>query len=182
MKKSFFMLVVLFICGMVSADVCLDILKGSSALLDINMYQNYATAELVYRDIFWNILYERIKLFAFLLLLCFTPLQRYIGIFYVCIFSFVWGFYIMTCVMQLGIAGVVVGIASVLPHGVLYLALLMMMLGSGEGRTYSYYNQNNIGRDILNFISGGLLLITGCVLESIVSTHFIPWVIRLSMI
>lgn len=182
MKKSFFMLLILFICGIVSADVCMDILKEGNALLDVGMYERYAKAQLVYQDIFWNILYERIKLFAFLLLLCFTPIRRFLGIVMISVFSFTWGFYIMTCVLELGMAGVIVGMAAVLPQGILYGMLLITLLGRSEVQTYSYHKQSNLVRGILDIVIVILLLITGCVLESIVSTHFIPWVIRLSMI
>lgn len=182
MKKSFFMLLILFICGIVSADVCMDILKEGNALLDVGMYERYANAQLVYQDIFWNILYERIKLFAFLLLLCFTPIRRFLGIVMISVFSFTWGFYIMTCVLELGMAGVIVGIAAVLPQGILYGMLLITLLSRNDVHTYSHHKQSSLVRGILDVVIVILLLITGCVMESIVSTHFIPWVIRLSMI
>lgn len=182
MKKSFLILAILFICGIISADICNEVLKEGNRLLDIGMYKTYANAELVYRDIFWNILYERIKLFAFLLLLCFTPIRRYIGAVIICLFSFIWGFYIMTCIVELGLAGVVVGIACVIPHGILYGIMLTMLLGRNEIRTYSYQSKPTLGRNIVDIFGVLLLFITGCVLESIVSTHFIPWLIRLSMI
>ena len=182
MKKSFFILAILFVCGVISADICTEILKEGNKLFNLDMYKTYANAELVYRDIFWNILYERIKLFGFLLLLCFTPIRRYIGAIVICLFSFIWGFYIMICIVELGLAGVVVGIACVLPHGLLYGIMLTMIFAKNEIRTYSYQSKGTIGRNIVDIFSVLLLFITGCVLESIVSTHFIPWLIRLSMI
>ena len=176
------MLIILFICGIISADICVDLLKAGSKLLDLGMYKTYANAQLVYHDIFWNIMYERIKLFGFVFLLCFTPVRRYISLLAICLFSFIWGFYTMTCIVELGIAGVVVGIASVLPHGILYGILLLILFGKNEEAIYQYYERKRIVRRTFDIISMVLLLITGCVLESIVSTHFIPWVIRLSMI
>ena len=182
MKKFFLMLIILFICGIISADVCVEIIKESSVLLDLETYKGYANAQLIYRDVFWNILYERIKLFAFLFLLCFTPLSSFLPILITSIFSYIWGFFIMTCITELGMAGVVVGIFSVLPHGLLYAALIIMLLGGGTSQMYTYHNRGRIALSIANIIIMILLLITGCVLESLVSTHFIPWVIRLSLI
>lgn len=174
------MLMILFICGIVSADVCLDIIKNSSVLMDLELYKSYANARLIYQDVFWNIFYERLKLFGFLFLLCFTPIRDKLGILVVSIFSFVWGFFIMSCIAELGLAGVVVGIASVLPHGLLYGGLTVMLLG--EKRVHTYHYKGRVAFNIVSYIVMILLLITGCVLESIVSTHFIPWVIRLSLI
>ena len=174
------MLTILFVCGIVSADVCIGIINESSVLLDMEVYKGYANAKLIYREVFWNILYERLKLFAFILLLYFTPLNRFLGVLLASIFSYIWGFFIMSCITELGLAGIVVGIFSVLPHGLLYVALIIMLLG-GES-AYTYHSSGRIALSIANVIIMILLLLTGCVLESIVSTRFIPWVIRLSLI
>lgn len=183
MKKFFLMLVIIFISGMISADVCIDMVKDSSVLLDLELYKGYANARLVYQDVFWNVMYERIKLFAFIILLCFTPLRNYLVSLVMGVFSFIWGFFIMSCITELGLAGVVVGITSVLPHGLLYGALVMMLLGGGDiPYSYTYQRRGSIALNVVNVIIMVLLLITGCVMESLVSTHFIPWVIRLSLI
>lgn len=180
MKKSFFMLAILFICGIVSADVCINIIKDSSALVDLEMYKGYANARLVYQDVVWNIIYERLKLIAFLRLLCVTPIREKLGVLIVSVFSFIWGFYIMSCILELGLAGVVIGIAAVLPHGFLYGVLIIMMLG--ERNVHNYHYKSKVTLNILSYIVMFLLFLTGCVIESLVSTHFIPWVIRLSLI
>lgn len=175
------MLAIIFISGIISADVCIDIVSDSSVLLDLEMYKGYANAKLMYHDVFWNILYERIKLFAFIILLCFTPLRNYLVGIILSVFSFIWGFFIMSCITELGLAGVVVGFASVIPHGLLYGILVMMLLSGEERSSYTYQNRGVV-LSIANIVIMILLLITGCVMESLVSTHFIPWVIRLSLI
>lgn len=181
MKKFFLMLAILFLCGIVSADICVGIIKDSDVLMDLEIYKNYANAKLIYKDVFWNVLYERLKLFAFLGLLCFTPVREFLGILFAGIFSFIWGFFMMSCITQLGLAGVVVGISSVLPHGLLYGGLMVMMLAK-RGRVRTYSQKGNMAVYIMSCIVMLLLFVTGCVLESLVSTHFIPWVIRLSLI
>lgn len=180
MKKSFFMLIILFICGIVSADVCMNIIKESSALIDLEMYKGYANAKLVYQDVVWNILYERLKLFALLFLLCFTPIREKLSVILVSVFSFIWGFYMMSCILELGMAGVVIGIAAVLPHGLFYGALIFMILG--EQNIHNYHYKGKVAFNIVTGIVLFLLFVTGCVMESLISTHFIPWVIRLSLI
>ena len=63
MKKFLIVLIIIFICGILSADVCLNEIKESEVLVGIDFYKEYANAKLAYKDVFWNNLYERIKLF-----------------------------------------------------------------------------------------------------------------------
>ena len=176
------MLFILFLCGILSADICVDLIKDSRVLMDLETYKGYANAKIVFRDAFWNIMYERIKLFIFLFLLCFTPLRKYLSGIIVSVFSYIWGFFIMSCVIELGLAGVLVGMASVIPHGLLYGALILMILGVRDTRSYTHHNRGQLVLDFMNIMIILLLFITGCVLEALVSTHFVPWVIRLSLI
>ena len=86
----------------------------------------------------------------------------------------------MSCIIELGVAGLVVGLASVLPHGILYGAAIGLLLGGGRARRYQHKNQ--IARKISVYLFVLLLFVTACVIESLIGTHFIPWVIRLSLI
>jgi len=176
------MLAIVFISGFISADICLDIIRDSKMLLDLETYKGYAYAKLVYQDVFWNILYERVKLVVFIILLYFTPIRNILSNILMILFSFMWGFYMMCCIIELGLAGVIVGIFSVIPHGILYGILIIMLMFHGDGSTYFYNQKKHIALNTANVIIMILLLLTGCVLESLISTHFIPWVIRLSLI
>ena len=180
MKKFLIVSIIIFICGILSADVCLNQIRDSKVLIGLEFYKEYANAQLAFKDVFWNILYERMKLFGALLLLCFTPIKEKMGSILAPIFSFVWGFFLMSCIIELGIAGLIVGLASVIPHGFLYGGVIWMVLG--RRRTRSYHTRDRIALNILSYIFVLLLFITGCVMESLVGTHFIPWIIRLSLI
>lgn len=180
MKKFLLMLLILFTCGIVSADLCIENLINSNSLLEIEVYEGYANAELTFHDVFWNILYERAKLVAILILLCFTPMKDKIAVLLVSVFSFAWGFFCMSCISELGMAGVVVGIASVLPHGLLYGGIVVLILA--RRNRHSYHQQNQLVISVVTYIVMILMFITGCIIESIMGTHFIPWVIRLGLI
>ncbi len=180
MKKFLIVLIIIFICGVLSADVCLKQVQQSEIFHDIDFYEQYANAELVFKNVFWNILYERIKIFVLLLLLCCTPIKEKLGILLAPLFSFIWGFYLMSCIVELGVAGLVVGLASVLPHGILYGSGIGLMIINRRERTYYRKNQGII--QVVKYVVVLLLFITACVVESLVGTHFIPWVIRLSLI
>ena len=180
MKKFLFILIIIFICGILSADICLNQINESEVLIKLTVFEQYATAKMVFKDVFWNLIYARMKLFAGIILLCFTPLKEKLTFIIAPVFSFVWGFFLMSCIMELGVAGVVVGLASVLPHGVLYGTILWMI--SRGGRSRVYYRKSNAIMNAGGYVFIGLLFITGVIIESLVGTHFIPWVIRLSMI
>ena len=165
MKKFLIILIIIFICGILSADVCLKQMKESTVIIGIEVYEQYAHAKLT---------------FGVLFLLCFTPMKEKMGVFLTTLFSFIWGFFLMSCIIELGVAGLVVGLASVLPHGVLYAAVLAIMIGRRRRRTY--HVKSRLAIDIGVYIFLLLLFTTACIIESLIGTHFIPWVIRLSLI
>ena len=179
MKKFLFILIIIFICGILSADICLNQIKESEVIVGFAVFEQYATSRITFRDVFWNLIYERGKLFSIIILLCFTPLKERLGVILAPVFSFIWGFFLMSCIMELGVAGLVVGLASFFPHGILYAGSIGMLIG---GRRRSYYQKKKLANDIGKYLFALLLCITACVIESLLATHFIPWVIRLSLI
>ena len=180
MKKFLIVLIIIFICGVLSAEVCLKQIEESAVLAGREFYEKYATSEILFKDVFWNILYERIKLFSILILLCFTPLKEYLHFILAPVFSFIWGFFLMSSIMELGVAGFVVGLGSVLPHGILYGAVIGVLIGKKSARKYHVRNKIAINMGLYIFMLQ--MFITACVMETLMGTHFIPWVIRLSFI
>lgn len=179
MKKFLIVLIILFVCGLLSADVCLKEIEDN-AVVGREVYEQYASAKLTFKNVFWDVLYERIKLFGVLLIVCFTPIKEKMGIVLALIFSFVWGFFLMSSIIELGFVGLIVGLASVLPHGILYCGSVWLMLRKNRTRTYLVREKMMI--NMASYIGIVLLFITGCILESFMGSYFIPWVIRLSMI
>ena len=173
-------LIIIFICGVLSADVFIKQILDSKVLVGMDFYEQYSNAKPLFRDVFWSILYERIKLFILLLLLCFTPIKERIAVILVPLFSFVWGFFLMSSIIQLGVAGLVVGLASVIPHGILYASVIGFILSRRSVK--HYHMKNRVAQNIGMVFLMVLLFLTGCIIESLVGTHFIPWVIRLSLI
>ena len=180
MKKFLIILIIIFICGILSADVCLKEMKENSVFLEKDFYEQYAHVEKVFKNVFWHILYERTKIFFVLLIICFTPLKEKIGILLLPIFSYIWGFYLMSCIVELGGTGVVVGLASVLPHGILYGIAMLGMIE--QGQTRGYHRKNLSIMHVARYMFVILLFVTACVVESLVGSRFIPWIIRLGFI
>lgn len=180
MRKFLLVLCILFICGVISADICIEKLMYSDVLLEIDLYRDYANAKLAFKDVFWNVFYERAKLILFLLLLCFTPIREHVAFLFVAVFSFLWGFFFMSSVVELGLVGVVIAITAVIPHGILYIGALFLILR----RTvkHDYYQRDKMVMNPITYIVIILMFLTGCIIESLMGTHFIPWVIRIGLI
>ena len=173
------MLILFFICGFVSADLCMEELQESNVWLCLNIYEAYANAELVFKEIFWNLFYERLKLFFILTLWMFTPLKDKLVVILFSIFAFIWGFFFMSSIAELGIAGLVIALTAVLPPGMVYAIVLALILQKRQKWYYQYDKMMmNVGMYIFLFV----LFLTGCAVESLVAVHFVPWVIRLSLI
>ena len=180
MKKFLIILLIIFICGILSADVCLKQIEDSNVLMGLDFYKKFANAKLAFKDVFWNICYERFKLFGVLILVYFTPIKERISIIILPIFSFIWGFFLMSCIIELGVAGLVVGLASVIPHGGIYGAAIVMILS--KRRVKGYHKRSNLVTNTILYMLLAMLFMTGCVIECLMSVHFLPWVIRLSMV
>ena len=178
MKKFLFILIIIFICGLLSADICLKQMQGSEVFVDLDVYERYATSKIYFKEVFLNLLYERIKIFIVIILLCFTVLKEKVGMLIAPLFSFMWGFFMMASLVELGVAGLIIGLAVVLPHGVLYGAVISLWIG----KTKRYHAKNKIVAEVGRYLFMLLLFFTACVIESLVGTHFIPWVIRLSLV
>ena len=180
MKKFLIILIIIFICGILCADIALKEIANSDVLVGLDFYKQYSNAKFTFKDVFWSILYERIKLFVFLILLYLTPIKEKMGLLLAPLFSFIWGFFLMSSIIELGVAGLMVGLASVLPHGIFYGGVILLVLSRNQNR--HYHSKNELGKSVLRLFLTILLFVTGCILESLVATHFIPWVIRLSLV
>lgn len=179
MKKFLIVLIILFICGVLSADVCLKQMEETT-LIGREVYEQYANTKQGFQQVFWNVFYERIKLLGVVLLLFLTPIKERVGMILGPIFCFVWGFFLMSCIIELGFVGVIVGLASVLPHGYLYGQGLWFLLRKSRAKTY--LARERLMLHILSYLGLVLLFLSGCILETLMGSSFIPWVIRLSMI
>ena len=180
MKKILIMLILFFICGFVSADLCIGELNEENILLKPEVYESYARAEFAFKDIFWNIVYERLKLFLMIVLLIFTPVREKLPVILLSMFSFLWGFFFMSSITQLGLAGLVLSVASVFPHGLLYAGTIAVLMR--KGHRYYYQQSRKVALHIGKCFLILLMFFTGCILEGLVATHFVPWVIRLALI
>ena len=180
MKKSLIILSIVFVCGIITADVITNRLINTEIILSMDILKKYAYSELFFNNVIWNLMYERLKQYICILLFRITPLKNYISIILDGIILFCFGFFTMSCVLAIGFVGIIIGIASIIPHGLLYFGSYHLM--SQQNRVYSYQKSGKIPQRILTYILAIMFFITGCVIECVIGVHFIPWIIRLSLI
>ena len=78
MKKIIIMLLLLFLCGMISGDIITGDLKEESALLGMEVYKEYAYSKPQFETVFWQLLFERCKILIFIIILALTPLRNHL--------------------------------------------------------------------------------------------------------
>lgn len=180
MKKSVFLLLLLLICGMVSADVLATMSDFENIVIGAKEYRAYAYSEVAFKEMFWKLLYARGKMLVMLALISILPIREKILPFIAYLFTYGYGFFFMSCLMEMGIAGIPISLSAILPHGILYGIGISLMFRRRELR--SYQMNKRIGYQAGGAVMIVLLFITGCIIECFIGTEFMPWVIRLSMI
>ena len=180
MKKYLFVLVVLFVSGFIASDICASGLNNENILINQDIFKAYAYANIAFKDVIWNMLYERGKLILCLLVLCITPFKNQMPVIFTSVFTFCFGFFMMSCILVLGFIGVVVAIASILPHGLFYIGLFVLSFRRSD--LHRIGKSVGIAQFAGTYLFMLLLYVTGCVMECVMGVHFIPWVIRLSLV
>lgn len=123
----------------------------------------------------WNILWERGKLFLVAGLAAATPLKKVLPLLVECLLCFTGGIYLAACVMNMGGWGFLFFFLSLLPHGIFYLAALILLVRKDPG--FRYRPKGTALRIIL-FAAGLLLLIVlGALLETFVGYKLMIWAI-----
>lgn len=180
MKKILIMLLLLFLCGMISGDIIVGDLKEENVVLGMEVYKNYAYSKREFETVFWQILFERCKCLIFVVILALTPLRSKLPLVLVGIFTFTMGFFTMSNLISLGAVGLLVSLSIFLPQLIFY-----------GGTIFAFYRGQEIRRfrqgeklifHALSFVLALLLFVAGCVVECLIGVHFIPWMIRLSLI
>ena len=180
MKKFLIMLLLLFLCGLISGDVVTTGLKEESYILGIEVYKEYANTKQEFDDVFWQVLFERCKVLCFSILLFLTPVRERLPLLLAGLLAFCMGFFTMSNIISLGIVGLLVALAIFLPIILFYGGIMLILYGRRNDRRYHQ------GEKILYYgitcLLTFLLFVTGCIIETMIGIHLIPWMIRLSLI
>jgi hypothetical protein len=168
MKRKCILCLVLLLAGIFSAQLFGAEFLGTYGFLNEYYLKAFARANPDKLDLFWNILWERGKLFLVFALLAATPLRRWLRPFFLGIFSYLTGFYGAACLICQQLLGIGIFTLSLLPHGLLYAGALWFFLRLEPPALYC--GKKYIFTYILAIVIVILLFLIGCILETAVSS------------
>ena len=156
-------------------------------------YHNHIFPEIVREDIdysglFFYILGKNFREFIVFWLLCITVLGIPYMLFKLVVFGFTTGFFISSVAMQYGIKGLLLILAYIFPHGLIYIPIMILSLYNGYrlSRTINYDNPGSLGFIIRHLKSYIFLLIfltalilLGSFLEAYVGSFFLKKILVL---
>ena len=176
MKKKGIAEIILFLVGTGTAlFLGKDYFSVYGFMNDYNL-QNFAGLQIEPASLFWNILWERMKLFFIILIFSATPGRKLILPALKSLFSLSMGFFSSICFMRMGWLGGLVLFSAVVPHGIFYVLLLWGILGVEPVKTFD--NRRMIKMRIKRILAGLVLIINGCLIEATVSTRILQMVLK----
>lgn len=171
MKKELVIITLLFLAGILSAQLVGKNFFITYGFLNTYHLQAFALTKLDNVLLFWNILWERGKLFLLLIILGFTPLKKILPIFVKGILAYTIGLYGAACVMNIGILGLGVLACSIFPHGILYIMVCYLFLHMEH--PFLFKDRKRIFMLCLSGIILCIMFLMGCILETTVGTSLL---------
>lgn len=190
--------------NMVQISILLIILGLLSGMLFANLFQpfyyekmaeyhDYIFSDIVREDIdytglFFYVVIKNLKEFFVFWLLCITILGIPYMLFKLLIFGFNAGFLISSIAIQYGIKGILLILAYIFPHGLIYIPVIILSLYNGYrlSRSIYYDNTGHMGIVIKQLKSYGFLLIfltalllLGSFLEAYAGSFFLKKILAL---
>ena len=165
---------------MICANVATKGLAQEGVLFDEEFYKGYAKDSLAFETVFWQILIQRCKWLLRVIILSMTPLKKWLPNVLVIGAIFVMGFFLMCNAMAMAGVGFLVAVVTFVPQVVCYGGMGVLLFLGQEQNIRS--TAKKVGVRTLSIVVVTLLFLLGSVLESLVSVHLVPWMIRLSMI
>lgn len=164
MKRKGIILTILFAAGIFGAQLFGTEFLRTYGFLNEYHLQAFAQAELDRKDLFFNILWARGKLFLLLVLLASTPAKKWLLLLLEGLTAFLTGFYGAVCVICEGALGIGFFFLSLFPHGLLYGAAFFGFLRIE--RPLFYGKKKHMLSYLLANAVVLLLLAAGCMLET----------------
>ena len=176
MKKTFILFLILFLAGVLSAQLFGSEFLATYGFLNEYHLQSFAAAKIQKVDLFWNVLWERGKLFLFLTILLLTPARRAVPSITGGLLSATAGLYGTACVMLFGIRGVGLFFCSLLPQWIFYFLAGFFLFRLQRPVL------NNTGKEKVSYVFSVLLIliliVVGCIVEVTFGMGLLQWCLR----
>lgn len=176
MKKTFILFLILFLAGVLSAQLFGSEFLATYGFLNEYHLQSFAVARIEKVDLLWNVLWERGKLFLLLTVLLFTPTRRAVPAITGGLLSATAGLYGAACVMLFGIRGVGLFFCSLFPQWIFYFLAGFFLFRLQRPVL------NNTGKEKASYIFSVflilILIVVGCIVEVTFGMGLLQWCLR----
>lgn len=161
MKRKTYLCILLFLIGIGIASL----VGNGDAEIFGNEYhvQNFGVVELDKMGLLCEVLWNRGKLFLMLMVFLATPVRKWIPFCTAACLSFLAGIYIKICLIQFGLKGILIFLISLLPHGIFYGMVAVLLFLMSKNR--NYYRKGEMLSRILVIIIMLTLFFVGALLE-----------------
>ena len=134
MIRKTYLCILLFLIGIGIASL----VGNGDAEIFGNEYhvQNFGVAELDKMGLLCEVLWNRGKLFLMLMVFLATPVRKWIPFCTAACLSFLAGIYIKICLIQFGLKGILIFLISLLPHGIFYGMVAVLLFLMSKNRNY----------------------------------------------
>ena len=184
MKRQVLFLLVCFLAGVFSAQLFGTEFLVTYGFLNRHHITAFVHTEVPYLKVFWNVLWDRGKLFLLLAVLEMTPFQVALPKLIKEIVLYTFGLFFWACLMNMGFYGILVCMGSVMPQILPYAAALFLLFGLGGQPRYvgpGYTKSSLLRTPVIRYVSAVaaivLLVVVGAVLEASVSRFLLKAVL-----
>lgn len=183
MKKQIGFLVILFLAGIASAQLFGTKFLTTYGFLNQYHMDAFASADMDFMQVFWNILWERGKEFLIFVLLGITPIRKYLPLILKSILVYAFGLFLCACIMNMGIGGIAVAVCSLFPQIIPYVLAILLIFHMEEKPQKVMHNKANSISPILTYIMWGalivMLILIACLLESTIGVYILQKIIKI---
>lgn len=177
MKRDIWIGLLFLLGGILCAQLLGSEFFGNYGYLNEYQLQSFAYSKMDKMDLFWNVLWDRGKLFLVFVLICATSMRKLLPIVGKSLLGFLIGIFGTVCVMHLGAYGILFLLATLFPHWILYLAVLIMIYRFRP--MYSHEGKRKNTRFFLQILLIWMLFLAGCVSETLIGTQLLQLLLKI---
>lgn len=185
MKKQILFIAICFLSGVVSAQLFGTKFLTTYGFLNSYHIRAFVMGKTEYMQMFWNILWVRIKEYLFLALLGFTPVRKILPQFIKSVLAYTFGLFLWACVMNMGLYGILVCVCCIFPQGILYFTAIVLLIKLevqpryvGAGYEKSSWLRTSVTTHFFTILTIVILVIMGALLEALAGNVLLHMVLQ----
>ena len=186
MKKTTFLFFLLFLCGVICANISGVAFGRELGAMNEYFINRYMYASIQKQELFLFLFYERVPGFLLMVLLSIGIYGTLVADGYLCYLGFSVGFLSVIAIIDCGIRGILLIAGFFLPQWLFYAPVLL--LWHYELQYYKKQGRDSISAGVkkgrhmklaVSVILGGFLFLLGLFMESYVNPFFLQKIVRM---